>query len=489
MLDIKFIRENPEEVRKAIRDKFSDLNIQKQQLNLLRNLLEYYDRKNELQIEVDGLRAQGKKAAEERNIHEGRNIKEKIKKLEKELKTAKGQFEKLQLETPPNLPKKDVVIGSGDTKNKAIKIYGKPNKFSFTPKDHVMLGEELDIFDIKGAAEISGTRFAYLKNDAVLLEFAIVQYALDVLLKEGFIPIIPPALIKQEITPGLGYWQAGGNGDYYLVFDPICRKCGVNLGSTELVKTIGREEFEKKLNALHIAEASIKHFQVTNFIMHPQFVEDVKNCLNCGVDLTSSVYLYLVGTAEHSIVPIHKDEILSKKDLPKRYVGFSSAFRREAGSYGKDTRGIFRVHQFDKVEMVSFVTEEDDDKEHEYLLSLEEKLWQALGIPYQVVKMCTGDLGFPVARKYDLEAWIPSQNKYREVTSVSTTTDFQARRLNIKYQDGDKKKFVHILNGTAFAIGRTIVAILENYQKEDGSVEIPEVLQKYMGKNVIKKQK
>ncbi|MEX2007163.1 MAG: serine--tRNA ligase, partial [Candidatus Levyibacteriota bacterium] len=197
--------------------------------------------------------------------------------------------------------------------------------------------------------------------------------------------------------------------------------------------------------------------------------------------------MILVGTAEQSIVPMHKDEVFQKKDLPKRYVGFSSSFRREAGSYGKDTRGILRVHQFDKVEMVSFVPAEEGDREHEYLLSLEEKLWKALRIPYQVVKMVTGDLGFPVARKYDLEAWIPSQSKYREVTSTSTTTDFQARRLNIKYQDGEDKKFVHILNGTAFAIGRTIVAILENYQQEDGSVLVPEVLQKYLGKSVIKK--
>ncbi len=187
---------------------------------------------------------------------------------------------------------------------------------------------------------------------------------------------------------------------------------------------------------------------------------------------------------------MHADELLNGKDLPLRYVGFSSAFRREAGSYGKDTKGILRVHQFDKVEMVSFVGQEKDNEEHEYLLGLEEKLFQALDIPYQVVKMCTGDLGFPAARKYDIEAWIPSQNKYREVTSVSTVTDFQSRRLNIRYQDGQpaggEKRYANILNGTAFAIGRTIVAILENYQQNDGSVVIPEVLQKFIGKSVIK---
>lgn len=195
--------------------------------------------------------------------------------------------------------------------------------------------------------------------------------------------------------------------------------------------------------------------------------------------------MFLVGTAEHALVPMHMNEVLQKKDMPLRYVGFSPAFRREAGSYGKDTRGIIRVHQFDKVEMVSFVPEGADDAEHDYLLGLEEKLFQALDIPYQVVKMCTGDLGFPAARKYDIEAWMPAQNKYREVTSVSTVTDFQSRRLNIKYQDGGEKKFAYILNGTAFAIGRTIVAILENYQQEDGSVVIPEVLRKYVGKDLI----
>ena len=189
----------------------------------------------------------------------------------------------------------------------------------------------------------------------------------------------------------------------------------------------------------------------------------------------------LVGTAEQSIVPMHKDETFDSRELPLRYVGYSSSFRREAGSYGKDTKGILRVHEFHKVEMVSYVEEGKDDDEHDFLLSIEEELFTDLGIPYQVVKMCTGDLGFPASRKYDIEAWIPTQEKYREVTSTSTTGDFQARRLNIKYKNGEEKRFVAILNGTAFAIGRTIIAILENYQQEDGSVVIPEVLRQYTG--------
>lgn len=190
---------------------------------------------------------------------------------------------------------------------------------------------------------------------------------------------------------------------------------------------------------------------------------------------------FLVGTAEHSIVPMHMDETFLKSDLPKRYVGFSTAFRREAGSYGKDTRGIFRVHQFDKAEMVSFIDPKDEEKEHKYLLSIEEKMVDQLGLPYRVVSKATGELGFPTAQKYDIEVWIPSQKTYRETHSASTNSDFQARRLNIKYQKGAEKGFVYILNATAFAIGRTIIAIMENYQAKDGSILIPVVLQKYTG--------
>lgn len=199
--------------------------------------------------------------------------------------------------------------------------------------------------------------------------------------------------------------------------------------------------------------------------------------------------LYLTGTSEQSIGPMYKDEVLSGKELPKRYVAFSSCFRREAGSWGKDTKGIFRVHQFDKIEMFSFTTPQDSIKEHDYFLSLEEKLVQALGIPYQVVKMCTSDLGNPAARKFDIECWIPSQGKYRETHSTSCCTDYQARRLNIKYKDKDgKKNFVHMVNGTVFAIGRTIIALIENFQQKDGSILIPKVLRPYMeGKERIKR--
>ena len=423
MLDIKFIRENPSFVQKAAKDKGVDIDIN--------HVLEIDKKHREFQTEVQKLREERNRISREKNIEEGKKIKDRLEKEEHALKTVEEELNEWLLKIP-NMPKKDVKVGKDETENEVIKKHKKPTKLTFAPKDHLELGEQLDIIDVKRAAKVSGTRFGYLKNEGALLEFALIQLALDTLIKEGFSPVVPPVLLRRSIAIGLGYFQGKDNDEYYWVSEP-------NLKSS-------------------------------NPEDHPGY--------------------YLAGTAEHTIVPMCKDEIFDKKDLPKRCVGFSSAFRREAGSYGKDTRGILRAHQFDKVEMVSFVSEENDDKEHEYLLSLEEKLFQLLEIPYQVVKMCTGDLGFPTARKYDIEAWIPSQNKYREVTSTSTTTDFQARRLNIKYIKDKKpasptggsntKDYVHILNGTAFAIGRTIIAIIENYQEKDGSVVVPEVLRKYL---------
>lgn len=408
MLDIKFIRENPELVQKAATDKGFDVDVN--------HVLGIDAKYRELLQSVQNLREDRNRLAGQKNIEEGKRVKVQLEKEEHALRAVEEELTNWLFKIP-NIPKEDVKIGKDESENKVIRTWGEPKKFDFTVRDHVELGEMLDIMDVKRAAKVSGTRFGYLKNEAAFLEFALIQLALETLTKEEFTPIVPPVLIKTDVMRGLGYMEYGAG---------------------ENIFSIPKDD------------------------------------------------LVLVGTAEHSIVSMHKDEVFNKKDLPKRYVGFSSAFRREAGSYGKDTRGIFRVHQFDKVEMVSFTTEENDDKEHEYLLSLEEKLWQALEVPYRVVKMCTGDLGFPTARKYDIEAWIPSQNKYREVTSASTTTNFQARRLNIKYQEDNEKKFVHILNGTAFAIGRTIITILDNYQQKDGSIVVPTVLQKYLGSSEIK---
>lgn len=349
----------------------------------------------------------------------GRELKERLEKQEAALRAVAEEL-KRELSKVPNPIKPDVKVGKDESENEVIKTVGQPRKFDFTPKDHLVLGEALDIIDTQTAAEISGARFGYLKNEGALLEFALKQLAFDILLQEGFTPVIPPVLVRKQIMDELGYTAMG-----------------------------------EKENIYEIAQDD----------------------------------LYLVGTSEQSIVPMFKDKVLAKSELPKRFVGFSTCFRREAGSYGKDTKGIFRVHQFDKVEMVSFVAEGEDDKEHEYLLSLEEKFFQLLDIPYHVLRICSGDLGFNAARKYDVEAWIPSQNAYREVTSTSTVTDFQSRGLNMRYQDGDQKKYLNVLNGTAYSMNRPIIAILENYQQEDGSVRIPEVLQKYIGKKVIPPKK
>ncbi|MBU4315204.1 serine--tRNA ligase, partial [Patescibacteria group bacterium] len=256
-------------------------------------------------------------------------------------------------------------------------------------------------------------RFTYLKGDGVLLEFALIQYALQTVAKHGFTPVITPHMVKPEVMRAMGYLEHGGHDEIYYL---------------------------------------------------------------------SKDNMYLIGTSEQSVGAMHMDEILDGAKLPIRYVGFSPCYRREAGSYGKDTKGILRVHQFDKVEMFSFSTPENSDAEHNLILEIEETLMQGLKIPYRVIKMVTGDLGLPAARKYDIEAWMPSQKVYRETHSCSSCTDFQARRLNTRYKIGDgKPQLVHTLNGTTFAIGRTLIAILENFQQEDGSVIVPEVLRPFMG--------
>lgn len=403
MIDIKKIIENPKAFEKSAANKGYGVD--------LKNLIDTDKKRQEIDIKVQDLRQSRNEAAREKNIELGKKVKIQLDELEGELNKLEEEV-RTELMKVPNLHKEDVKIGRNDSENDVIRKYSEPKKFNFTPLDHVALGEKLDVIDLDRAAKVSGSRFGYIKNQLVLLEFALVQHALNTLIPEGFKPVIPPVLIKKDVMAGMGYMEHGGDEDM---------------------------------------------FQIT------------------------SDNMVLVGTAEHSIVPMHKDETLNVEELPLRYVGFSTAFRREAGSYGKDTKGILRVHQFDKVEMVSFVEEGKDDSEHEYILGLEEKLFQSLEIPYQVVKMCTGDLGFPTARKFDIEAWMPGQNKYREVTSASTITDFQSRRLNIKYKTENGKKYVNILNGTAFAIGRTIIAIMENYQEPDGSIIIPDVLTKYTG--------
>lgn len=430
MLDINFIRENKEIVKKAIKEKGIELDLDE--------LLLLDEKRRELLTKVEDLRRQRNETAEKRDIERGREIKKELDGLEGELKKEEDRFWHLMLYVP-NIPF-DYLPDGGAENNKVLKKEGEPKKFNFIPKDHVELGEKLNILDISRAVKVSGPRFAYLKNEGVLLELALVRLAMDILLEEGFEPILPPVLIKKEITTGLGYWQIGGNENYYLVSDYQRNEKG-----------------EESPNEL-----------------------------------------YLVGTGEHAVVPMFKDETLEEKDLPKRYAAFSSCFRREAGSYGKDTRGILRVHQFDKVEMVIFCTPEKDAEERKRMLSIVERLLKVLELPYQIVQLAKGDISLPAAETIDVETWIPAESKYRETHSISTTTDFQARRLNIKYGNkygnklGESKsdsKYVHILNGTALALGRIIIAILENYQQEDGSVTVPKALVPYANIEVISPKK
>jgi seryl-tRNA synthetase len=328
-----------------------------------------------------------------------------------------AEFNELLMKMP-NIPSEDVPIGKSDEENVEIRQIGKRPEFDFQFKDYMTLAEDLDLIDVKRAAKVSGTRFGYIKGGAAFLEFALVQLVFDILSKEGFIPVVPPVMLKEDMARGTGYFEAADKDEAYFL-------------------------------------------PADNF--------------------------FLVGTSEQSLLAMHAGEILEEKDLPKRYVGFSTCFRREAGAYGKDTKGILRVHQFDKIEMISFTKKEDSQKEHDFLLSMEEKLMQMLEIPYRVLHICTGDLGRPAARKFDIEAWIPSERKYRETHSTSNCTDFQARRLNIRYKTKEGLEFVHTLNGTAFAIGRTLIAIIENYQQKDGSIKVPKVLEKYVGSKIIGK--
>lgn len=405
MIDINLLRENPDKIKKAIQSKNGDPAI-------VDHVIKVDKARRDLIGKIEELRAERNKLTQY-DIEKGKKIKEELRKIEPDLNAIEEELKNILFDIP-NPPAEDVHDGKDESSNIEVKKWGKPTKFSFKPKNYQELGESLDIIDTKTAAKVSGSRFGYLKNEGVLLELALVNFVMEMLTKEKFIPVIPPTMISKDSMKGLGYMEKGGEQNMYLL---------------------------EKDN------------------------------------------LVLVATAEHALVPMHKNEILDGDKLPLRYVGYSSSFRREAGSYGKDTQGIFRVHQFDKVEMVSFIKpqEKADLKENEYLLSLEEKIVQALEIPYQVTKMCSGDLGHPAARKYDINSWFPSEGRYRETHSVSTCTDYQARRLGIRYKDKNESGFVDILNGTAVAIGRMILAILENYQQKDGSVEIPKVLQKYTG--------
>lgn len=423
MLDIKKIRENPDYFKKATADKNMDP-------KLVDEALKIDDERREVLQRVEILRAERNKLGKE-DIERGKAIKVELGQLEAQLKEIEKKFtEKLwQL---PNPAHPDVPVSKDASGNKVLRKWGEIPKFDFKPKDHLQLGESLDIIDVKTASRVTGSRFGYLKAEAALLEFAIIQFALGVLTDEEilrkiadsiekgypakpFIPVVPPQLAKAE------------------VMDKMAR-----------LYPIEERYFFEKDN------------------------------------------LSFIGSAEHTLGPMHMDEVIPEKDLPIRYIGFSTSFRREAGSYGQDTRGILRVHQFDKLEIESFTVSEDSLKEQDFIVAIQECLVQALKIPYQVVLISTGDMGGPDYRQIDIECWMPGQDKYRETHTSDLMTDYQSRRLNtrVKRSNGELE-FVHMNDATAFAIGRTIIAILENCQQADGSVVIPEVLRPYVGKEKI----
>jgi seryl-tRNA synthetase len=415
MFDIKLLRENPDKVRQKIKDKNIKVDID--------NILKTDEKRRKLVQKLDELRAQQNAASKkivklqgsekQTEISAMKGISEEIKKLSPEVNNIEEGLKK-GLRLIPNLPLDKVPVGSDESQNVVVREVGAKREFSnFKPRDYMEISKKLDIIDTERASKVSGTRFGYIKREAVLLEFALVQLALKVLTKEGFIPVCPPVMLKKEAMEAMGY-MARGEKEIYV---------------------------------------------------------------------TKEDNLYLTGTSEQSLGCMHMGEIFKEDDLPRRYMGFSTCFRREAGSYGKDTKGILRVHQFDKVEMFSFCHPDKSGEEHKLIVSLEEKLVQVLDIPYRVVQICTGDLGDPSADKFDIECWMPGQQIYRETHSASNCTDYQARALNVRFRNKEKRElnFVHTLNGTAFAIGRILIAIIENYQQEDGSVVIPEALKPYMG--------
>jgi seryl-tRNA synthetase len=425
MNDVSLLREHREVLVDGFRRRKLDVDLDA--------LADLDERRRRVRASAEELRAQQKEAGKEIARLEGEAKQEAIAatgRLADEYKALLAEADELDAEFEaiwvplPNPPHESVPVGDTDEDNVEIKTWGTPTEFDFEPQDHVDIGERLGLLDIERAAKVSGSRFAYLKGQAVMLEFALVQWALGRLSAEGFTPIIPPVLVRESALFGTGFLPGAREQAYAVGVDD-----GENLESDEL---------------------------------------------------------FLAATAEIPLASMLSDEILDAETLPLRFAGFSTCFRREAGTYGKDTRGIFRVHQFDKVEMFSFADPERSWEEHDYLLSLEEGLVQELGLPYRVVNVCTGDLGDPAAKKYDIEAWFPGQGGYREITSCSNTTDYQARRLKIRTRRGDgPTEVAHTLNGTAVAIGRTLIAILENHQQADGSVVVPEPLRPFLGADRI----
>ncbi len=414
MLDLKLIRSDPERVKAALARRGAAEQVDE--------LLALDARRRELLPEVESAQAERKTLSKQIGEAKGagedaaelmaevQGLKETIESGKEELERVDADLDRLAAGLP-NLPDPDSPDGMTEEDAVVLREVGERPEFDFEPRDHLEIGTELGLIDMEAGARLSGSRFAYLKGDLVLLELALVRFALELVRAEGHEPVAPPVLVREEALYGTGFLP----------------------GDRDQIYEIPKDE------------------------------------------------LFLVGTSEVSLASLHADQILDPGALPLRYAGFSTCFRREAGAAGRDTRGIFRVHQFDKVEMFSFVEPGESAAEHERLLAIEERILAELEIPYRVVNVAAGDLGAPAAKKYDCEAWIPSQGRYRELTSCSNTTDYQARRLGCRYRpaDGESPQAVHTLNGTAVAVGRTMIALIENRQERDGSFTLPNTLHRY----------
>ena len=414
MLDLKLIRSDPERVKTALArrgaaeqvDELLALDARRRQL--LPEVENAQGERKTLSKQIGAAKQAGEDAAELMATVQG--LKERIESGKEEVERIDEELRGLALSLP-NLPDPDAPDGTTEEDAVVLREVGSRPEFDFEPRDHLEIGTDLGLIDMEAGARLSGSRFAYLKGDLVMLELALVRFAIELVRGEGHEPVIPPVLVREEALEGTGFLP----------------------GDRDQIYEIPKDE------------------------------------------------LFLTGTSEVALAGLHAGEILDAGALPLRYCGFSTCFRREAGAAGRDTRGIFRVHQFDKVEMFSFVEPSESAAEHERLLAIEERILGELEIPYRVVNVAVGDLGAPAAKKYDCEAWIPSQERYRELTSCSNTTDYQARRLGCRYRaaDGESPQAVHTLNGTAVAVGRTMIALIENRQERDGGFTLPNTLHKY----------
>ena len=423
MLDLRYVRENPEAVAENCRNRGVEADVDlvvglaDRRSELIQELNELKQQQNQLAKSVGGERDLERR---QNLIAESRRIKEVIPEREAELQAVEGRLREEMLKIP-NMTHPDSPIGKDDTENVELRLVGEIPTFDFEPKDHVELGEALGIIDFEAGTKVAGSKFYFLRGDAVLLELGLVRYALDMLIERGYEPTITPDLARDEALVGAGFIPRGPETQIYSIEDS---------------------------------------------------------------DLS------LVATAEITLAGSLAGEILDEEKLPLRLAGLSHCFRTEAGSHGRASRGLYRVHQFTKVEMFGFTTPEQSDAMHEEMLGIEEEIFQGLGLPYRVVDICTGDLGGAAYRKYDLEAWMPGRDAYGEITSTSNTTDYQARRLQIRYRkNGGRPQLLHTLNGTAIAVSRALIPILENYQQEDGSIRLPEALVPYAGKKVLEPAK